>query len=73
MGTTDADMWGALKEQFKMELSVEELIKLKRERFIDHLAQVPLVDHVLEFMGSLRNLGCQLGLASPITNARSKR
>lgn len=63
-GTTDARMWGVLKEQFNLELAVEELINLKRERFIANLHQIPLVEDVLDFMASLRNIGCKLGLAS---------
>ena len=70
MGTTDAQMWGALKEQFNFERSVEELIRLKQERFIAKLDQIPLVDNVLEFMTALRSIGCKLGLASS-NNERS--
>ena len=64
MGTTDAEMWGTFKEQFKIELSVGELINIKRERFIENLGQIPLVDSVLAFMASLQSIGCKLGLAS---------
>ena len=64
MGTTDAHMWGTFKEQFNIELSVEELINIKRQRFIDSIDQIPLVDNVLDFMESLRNSGFKLGLAS---------
>ena len=64
MGTTDAEMWGTFKEQFKIELSVGELINIKRERFIENLGQIPLVDNVLAFMASLQSIGCKLGLAS---------
>ena len=64
MGTTDTHMWSTFKELFKIELSVEELINMKRERFIENLQQIPLVDNVLDFMTSLRKIGCKLGLAS---------
>lgn len=64
MGTTDAQMWSILKEQFDIELSVEELIKIKQERFTENLHQIPLVDSILDFMESLRDIGCKLGLAS---------
>ncbi|NLW56895.1 MAG: HAD family phosphatase [Firmicutes bacterium] len=64
MGTTDAEMWGTFKEQFKIELSVGELINIKRGRFIENLGQIPLVDNVLAFMASLQSIGCKLGLAS---------
>lgn len=64
MGTTDVQMWSTFKEQFNIELSVEELINIKRERFIANLQRIPLVDNVLDLMVSLRNIGCKLGLAS---------
>ncbi|NLY74170.1 MAG: HAD family phosphatase [Firmicutes bacterium] len=64
MGTTDAQMWSAFKAQFNIGLSVEEMINIKRERFIANLNQIPLVDGVLDFMASLRDSGCKLGLAS---------
>lgn len=63
-GTTDAQLWSAFKEQFNLEPSVEELVNIKRERFIANLHQISLVDDVLDFMASLRNIGCKLGLAS---------
>jgi len=64
MGTTDAELWRTLKERFNLALSVEELVNQKRERFIENLDQIPLVDHVLAFMAALRNNGYKLGLAS---------
>lgn len=64
MGTTDAQMWRTLKEQFNLALPVEELINIKRERFIEKLDQIPLVDNVLDFMAALREMGYKLGLAS---------
>lgn len=64
MGTTDAQMWITFTEQFNLTLSVEELVNIKRERFIEYLPQIPLVDNVLDFMASLRRNGCKLGLAS---------
>jgi HAD superfamily hydrolase (TIGR01509 family) len=64
MGTTDVQMWSTFKEQFKIKHSVEELINMKWDRFIANLHQIPLVDNVLDFMASLRNVGYKLGLAS---------
>lgn len=64
MGTTDAELWRTLKERFHLTFSVEELIHIKRERFIANLDQIPLVDHVLAFMATLRARGYKLGLAS---------
>jgi len=64
MGTTDAHMWSAFIKQFKIELSVEELINIKQERFMKDLDQIPLVDNVLDLMETLQNKGWKLGLAS---------
>src|SRR5690554_3897028 len=64
MGTTDAHLWGTFKKQFNIKLSVDELINMKRERFIKNLDQVPLVDNVLNLMESLQSKGIKLGLAS---------
>lgn len=64
MGTTDAKMWSTFKEQFNLEPSVEELINIKRKRFIENLDYIPLVDDVLDFMAALRDHGYKLGLAS---------
>jgi len=64
MGTTDVQMWSTIKEQFGLKLSVEELINICRERFIQTIPQIPLVDNVLDFMAALRNNGYKLGLAS---------
>ncbi|NLM98228.1 MAG: HAD family phosphatase [Halanaerobiaceae bacterium] len=64
MGTTDVHFWSTLKKQFNIKLSVEDLINKKRKRFLENLDQVPLVDNVLDFMKTLRNIGCKLGLAS---------
>lgn len=64
IGTTDAHMWSTFKKQFNIKLSVEELINIKRKRFIESLNQVPLVDNILELMRTLHEKGYKLGLAS---------
>jgi len=64
IGTTDAHMWNTFKKQFDIKLSVEELINIKRKRFIENLDEIPLVNNVLELMKSLHNEGYNLGLAS---------
>jgi len=64
MGMTSVQIWSTFKEQFNLQLSVEELINIKRERFIANLDQIPLVENVLDLMASLRNIGCKLALAS---------
>ncbi len=64
VGTTDYHIWSAFKERYNLEPSVEELVKIKKQRFIDNLHKVKLVDNFYEFMLSVYNEKYLLALAS---------
>lgn len=64
VGTTDYHMWSTFKDKFNLEPSVDELIKTKKERFIQNIHKVELVDNFYEFMLELYNEGYPLALAS---------
>jgi len=64
VGTTDYHMWSFFKDKFNMKPSVEELIEIKKERFIRNIHEVSLVDNFFEFMLGLYNRGYPLALAS---------
>ncbi len=64
VGTTDYYMWSTFKKQFNIELSVEEMIHIKKERFIENIHKLELVDHFKELLLTLYNENYLLGLAS---------
>lgn len=64
IGTTDYHMWSIFKERFNLEPSVDELIEIKKERFIQNIHKVKLVDGFYEFMLKLYNKKYLLALAS---------
>lgn len=63
-GTTDYYMWSTFKDRFNLEPSVEELIEIKKDRFIQNIHEVKLVDNFYEFMLKLYNEKYLLALAS---------
>lgn len=64
VGTTDEHLWSWVKEKFKVDLSVEEMIQMKKERFIEEIHTVPLVDGVKELLENLKEEGYLIALAS---------
>lgn len=64
VGTTDYDMWTKLKEQFNLKPSVEEIIEMKKERFMENLHHIELVDNFKEFMLTIHNEGYPIAIAS---------
>lgn len=64
MGTTDHYMWSTFKDRFNLEPSVDELIKIKKERFVQNLHRVKLVDNFYDFMLKLYDEKYLLALAS---------
>lgn len=64
VGTTDEHMWETLKNKFDLEPSVEEMIEMKKERFIKNIHRIPLIDNFDTFISSLYNRGYLIGLAS---------
>ena len=64
IGTTDYHMWSTFKEQFNIELSVDEIIKIKRDRFNENIHRVELVPEFWDFFIEVYNTGYPLALAS---------
>jgi len=63
-GITDYHMWSILKERYKLAPSVEELVKQKKQQFVENLHKVKLVDNFYDFMLALYNERYLLALAS---------
>lgn len=64
VGTTDYHMWDTFKKQFNIELPVEEIINIKRERFNQNIHRIKLVDNFEDFIIKVYDAGYSLGLAS---------
>lgn len=64
VGTTDYHMWSTFKEKFNLEPSVEEIVEMKKERFIENINRIELVENFQEFMLTLYNKGYPMALAS---------
>lgn len=64
VGTTDYYMWKTFKGKFNLKYSVEEMIKIKKERFIENIHKIELVDNFYEFMLKMYEEGFLMGLAS---------
>ncbi len=64
VGTTDYHMWSTLKDRFRIEEPLEEIIDMKRRRFIENIHLVCLVDNFEQFVNILYGEGYRMGLAS---------
>jgi len=64
VGTTDHSMWSMFKDKFNLEPTVEEIVDIKRSRFIDNINQVPLVKNFDNLINSLYKAGYPMALAS---------
>lgn len=64
VGTTDYNMWSKIKKKFNLELSVEELIEMKKERFMKEIDEIQLVPNFIDFMLSLYKKGYLMAIAS---------
>ncbi len=64
IGTTDYHMWNTLKKQFHIELSVDEIMKIKSERFSENIHRVELVPGFWDFFIKVYNAGYPIALAS---------
>lgn len=64
VGITDYDTWNIHKEKFNLKPSVEELIEMKKERFIENIHRINLVDNFQSFILDLYDKGYIMGLAS---------
>lgn len=66
-GNTDYYIWSIFKEKFNLEPSLDELVQIKKQRFLESLNRVKLVDNVCEFVAALYNENYLLALASSNT------
>lgn len=64
VGTTDYAMWDTFKREFNLKPSVEEMVEMKKERFIENLHRIPLVENVTKVMSILQDNGYLMALAS---------
>jgi len=64
VGTTDYNMWSKIKKKFNFKLSVEELIEMKKERFMKEIDEIQLVPNFMDFMLSLYKKGYLMAIAS---------
>lgn len=64
VGTTDHSMWTTYKKKFHLEPSVEEMVRMKKERFIKKVHRAPLVRKVCDLISILYDHGYPLALAS---------
>lgn len=64
IGTTDYHMWSTLKDRFNLEPSVDEMIKIKKRRFVKNIDKVELVEGFYDLMLELYNENYLLALAS---------
>ncbi|MGB3964794.1 MAG: HAD family phosphatase [Tepidanaerobacteraceae bacterium] len=64
LGKTDYDIWSTLKEQFNLEPSVDELMEIEKQRSLQNIHKIELVEHFYEFMMSAYRANYALALAS---------
>lgn len=64
VGTTDYYMWSTFKNKFNIENSIEEMIAMKKEKFLQNIHKIGLVDNFMEFMLTVYSESYLLGLAS---------
>ncbi len=64
VGTTDYYMWSTFKKQFNIKLSVEEIISIKKKRFIENIDKIKPVDNIFDLIKALHKENYILGLAS---------
>lgn len=64
VGTTDHSMWSLFKEKFNLEPTVEEMVDIKRQRFIDNIHQISLVSNFNKLINSLHKEKYPMALAS---------
>ena len=64
IGKTDYHTWSIFKERFKLEPSVDELIKITKRRLVENIHKIKLIDNFYEFMLAVYNEKYLLALAS---------
>ncbi|MCF6464977.1 HAD family hydrolase [Clostridium sp. Cult2] len=64
VGTTDYHMWSTYKKQFNLKPSIEEMIEIKKERFVENIHKINLVENFEKFMLNLYKHRYLMALAS---------
>lgn len=64
VGTTDYSMWDKLKKMFDFQPSVEEIVELKKEMFVERIDEVKLMDNFRELVSSMYDEGYPMAVAS---------
>ena len=64
VGTTDHYMWTYFKEELKLDMEVEEILELKKSKFIKRIDEIKLVDYILDLILLLKKGGYKTALAS---------
>ncbi|MCM8711406.1 HAD family phosphatase [Clostridium sp. SYSU_GA19001] len=67
VGKPAEEMWKSLKKKYNLKESIEELVKINRENYINYLktsTEEKLIDGVMELMKSLYENNIKLALAS---------
>ena len=64
VGMTDEAMWSSFKENYDLKPSVDDLIATKKERFMEEIHNVPLVEDFKEVLDAFYENGCKIALAS---------
>ncbi len=64
VGTTDYHMWSTMKERFDLSQSVEEMIASKKDRFLNQIHTIYLVDGFKKVLSQLKEEGYLIALAS---------
>lgn len=64
VGVTEYQMWKTIKEKYNITPSVDEMIKMKLERFLENLDEIPMVENFKEFLLTLHEQGYPMALAS---------
>ena len=64
VGTTDYSMWDKLKKMFDFQPSVEKIVELKKEMFVERIDDVKLMDNFRELVSSMYDKGYPMAVAS---------
>lgn len=64
VGTTDYHLWSTVKEKFSLEPSIEEMIQMKKDRFMEEIHTISLVDGFKQVLNTLADEGYLIALAS---------
>jgi len=64
VGTTDQHMWLTFKKQFNLQPTVEEMINIKKKRFINQIHKIPLVSDINNVLDACAAENYLIALAS---------